>query len=541
MNKKGGNMYPSPKNLLVYLLLSIVMYTNNNAYSYTRQDTIWYKDYWDSTEVTIDKSDPNGDCEWAKFLLYGDTVGLEINSIMESIFLTKTRIPVDFSKENIIVKYRIKFAYHYINSHATVNVVFDPPPTNEAWWFDPISDSGCGRFHPPVSANYLCNFGPYGGLGGTAGVDDNPQGENLPRESAPYPQNNEWLDITVEMSQYQIITMAIGEFGYTRYETTSCDLSNLTYITPAFGDQQHTWTVVDKIVVIKETEIQNLLKLQSLYAMPGCEVTVPLIMYNSEEVAGVQFVINFEGNYLTPVSVNLGEHASNMDAPWYNTWDDSMKICILSSSGNTIPAGEGTIVEITFLVDSGVPIGDSTLLSLANVIVSDTSAQEIEFVQEDGWIYFATGMKGDVNRDGRIDILDVVRTINIILGDPATDYELWAADVVPPPHGDDVVNVLDAVGIVCMILHEEISSDTSGVTASIEVGEYYDSGSDKLIPVKLTNFGKIMGMELVFAYDPSVTQINDIKLKDRGDRLTLQYATLGDELRVVIYLSLIHI
>ncbi len=57
---------------------------------------------------------------------------------------------------------------------------------------------------------------------------------------------------------------------------------------------------------------------------------------------------------------------------------------------------------------------------------------------------------GDVTRDSAIDILDVMRVVNIILevGDSPSEYELWSADM----DRDGVVNVLDAVGIVRIIL-----------------------------------------------------------------------------------------
>jgi hypothetical protein len=58
--------------------------------------------------------------------------------------------------------------------------------------------------------------------------------------------------------------------------------------------------------------------------------------------------------------------------------------------------------------------------------------------------------KGDVNGDGEIDILDVIRAVNSILhiGPAPSEYELWAADC----NGDGSVNVLDVIGIINVIL-----------------------------------------------------------------------------------------
>ena len=60
------------------------------------------------------------------------------------------------------------------------------------------------------------------------------------------------------------------------------------------------------------------------------------------------------------------------------------------------------------------------------------------------------GIAGDVNNDGMINILDIIQTVNIILGanlNP-TDYELWAADL----NQDDNIDILDIVLIVNTIL-----------------------------------------------------------------------------------------
>ncbi|MFQ6092283.1 MAG: right-handed parallel beta-helix repeat-containing protein [bacterium] len=65
---------------------------------------------------------------------------------------------------------------------------------------------------------------------------------------------------------------------------------------------------------------------------------------------------------------------------------------------------------------------------------------------------YAEPTKGDVNLDGEINVLDVVRAVNIILGLPEepSGYELWAADM----NEDGEVNIVDVVLIVQIILGE---------------------------------------------------------------------------------------
>ncbi len=58
---------------------------------------------------------------------------------------------------------------------------------------------------------------------------------------------------------------------------------------------------------------------------------------------------------------------------------------------------------------------------------------------------------GDVNNDSLINILDIIQTVNIILGTNSnpTDYELWAADM----NQDGDIDILDVVLIVNTILN----------------------------------------------------------------------------------------
>ncbi|MFQ6093649.1 MAG: dockerin type I repeat-containing protein, partial [bacterium] len=106
-------------------------------------------------------------------------------------------------------------------------------------------------------------------------------------------------------------------------------------------------------------------------------------------------------------------------------------------------------------------VPDDWVLAEASIEVCDGLPQDVEG-DLDYWIntvgrfccwssFIKSQIKlGDVNRDGEINVLDVVQAVNIILeiGDPPTDYELWAADF----NQDGLVNILDVVLIVNEIL-----------------------------------------------------------------------------------------
>ena len=85
---------------------------------------------------------------------------------------------------------------------------------------------------------------------------------------------------------------------------------------------------------------------------------------------------------------------------------------------------------------------------------------DMDFTEDEGWIVGENGLimkytigpplRGDLNKDGDINVLDAERSVNILLklGNPATSYEIWAADC----NGDGSINVLDIVGIINVFL-----------------------------------------------------------------------------------------
>jgi hypothetical protein len=61
-----------------------------------------------------------------------------------------------------------------------------------------------------------------------------------------------------------------------------------------------------------------------------------------------------------------------------------------------------------------------------------------------------SNLQGDVNQDGTVNILDIILTVNIILGYyEANELELWLADV----NLDGSINILDIIAIANIILY----------------------------------------------------------------------------------------
>ena len=106
-------------------------------------------------------------------------------------------------------------------------------------------------------------------------------------------------------------------------------------------------------------------------------------------------------------------------------------------NGNTIitDCDSADIYEI----DSNGNLEDSFSESGGNIMIARAEKYNPDYFN------FVAGIPGDVNGDEIINILDVVQTINIILG---TQESTSLADL----NNDDIVNILDVVQLINIVL-----------------------------------------------------------------------------------------
>ena len=112
---------------------------------------------------------------------------------------------------------------------------------------------------------------------------------------------------------------------------------------------------------------------------------------------------------------------------------------------------EESLGEWTLIVIDTYPSADNGTLNAWSLTISGQSSSPCE--------------KGDVNSDGFVDVFDVIRTVNIILGidtDP-TEEEICAADY----DDDGIVDVFDLVKIVNFILGIGQAKENSLATSAV--------------------------------------------------------------------------
>jgi hypothetical protein len=138
-----------------------------------------------------------------------------------------------------------------------------------------------------------------------------------------------------------------------------------------------------------------------------------------------------------------------------------------SMDGNEIPTGNDVLTILSYTGGGQA----SASLSEAIIISGYEDAQCFEVSHGENYIILVY-MKGDVNLDETLDILDVVIVMNIIFEYiTPTDYQLWAADY----NDDSVINIMDIDLIINCILYDDCAgSDSPGVCIDYD-GNVYET------------------------------------------------------------------
>ena len=193
------------------------------------------------------------------------------------------------------------------------------------------------------------------------------------------------------------------------------------------------------------------IELPSITGRAGQMVTVPVTLGNGAGVAGFQFKINYDAAILSEPAASKGSLIEG-SSDWslsYNTASGSITVIGYDVQANGLASGEGELVKLSFKIADGAQNGLEVNLGFSDTTISNRSGQSMPVSTQDGKITVIVRMIGDVNGDDQVNILDVVQTVNIVLGKKTpTPEELYAADA----NGDGVINVLDVVKIVNLVL-----------------------------------------------------------------------------------------
>ena len=147
-------------------------------------------------------------------------------------------------------------------------------------------------------------------------------------------------------------------------------------------------------------------------------------------------------------------------------------------------------------------------------------------------------VKGDVNGDVKVDVLDLVTVVRYILRlEEFNSQQMWAADV----QEDGVINVLDALGIVNIILGiPSVKNGAPHGQAMISLGEIPRFSKGELsVPIVLESPVPVAALQLQILLPVGAELVTPPQSTPQSQLFTVSHRLWGNHLKLILY-SLSH-
>ena len=204
--------------------------------------------------------------------------------------------------------------------------------------------------------------------------------------------------------------------------------------------------------------MDNVIYIENVEANAGKQLTLSVKMKNSVDVQGFGFDL-----YL-PDGVTVAEDEDGFSLVTLSTerttekktnYFDSnimeggfLRVLASSTKGYTISGTDGEIVQVVVNIDKDMEAGDYPII-LKEIALSDNNSQGYETAYVKSTLTISSYTPGDVNGDGKINVVDFTAIANNILGKTPAGFVEKAADV----NGDGKVNVVDLTAVANIILY----------------------------------------------------------------------------------------
>ena len=197
--------------------------------------------------------------------------------------------------------------------------------------------------------------------------------------------------------------------------------------------------------------IHNKLSLQDSKGISGGKTTLKVDLSNEDALAGVQFDVQL------PAGMSFSLDGSGKPKFTKSSRLNGMTVMVslvdgkarvlAYGIGETVKGNSGNIISLEVNISDELANGDYEVQVL-NTVLTEPSALEIKPFNVSGKVTLVEAEIGDANKDGSVNVTDIISVANYILGDTSGSFDSFAADM----NGDGSVNVTDIISIANLIL-----------------------------------------------------------------------------------------
>ncbi len=246
--------------------------------------------------------------------------------------------------------------------------------------------------------------------------------------------------------------------------------ANIIYIEPATASTESTFTVPVK--------------------MKNAQANITGFQFDLVLPAGVSVPKDEDGFYQVELSTDRTTARKHTVATSLQS-DGSLRIVCYSNNNNTFSGTGGNVLNLTLQTSANVALGDLPL-TLRDVVMTTPAMDNYSIGDVICKLTIKKHMKGDVNGDGLVNVVDVAGVVNLILGSGDTSQlDREAADI----NDDNNINVVDVAGVVNIILGTGSGARAkenapAPDVASLSIDDFsIEPGEQKIVPVNLCNPG----------------------------------------------------
>lgn len=293
------------------------------------------------------------------------------------------------------------------------------------------------------------------------------------------------------------------------------------------------------------------LRLSAVAGDPGTTVAQRISSDNPNRIAnrGLSLTVHYDPAFLTPVEVRRSALTAAFTIQT-NLGTGGGTLQITGSDSGAWISGEGDLFEIIYRVNGMAAYWSTSPITLVGGAAQDDRGAALT-LQNAGPVLLTVKtplITGDVDRDGRVTILDAVEQRRIILGQDPADLE---QHVVGDLSGDGLIDSADQV----LLLQALVAGAAGGTEAGARrTAQASGAANDALaaatgttlrwgakgkvgdlftLPLTVDTMTGVAGMDLVINYDPSLLEVVSA---DRGSLLEdWAWSTLNQpgQLRIV--------
>lgn len=185
---------------------------------------------------------------------------------------------------------------------------------------------------------------------------------------------------------------------------------------------------------------------------------------------------------------------------------------VYSNSNNALHGNDGELVSVRLTCAGNVSPGDYEGV-IRNILLSGSDNNNIRPASTNFTITVSDAVLGDVNDDGSINGLDVVKMVDHIMGREPAGFDPFTSDI----NSDGKINGVDLVKLVRLVMEqEEPEEGSSGIKALTPVSSE---------TMTLESFGKDIRLGAESSEDFILVQC----LVRVSEGMTMQYVTTDDE------------